>query len=154
LRLAEPAKPGIYFLSLDADSRAAVAAARRSYRLPYFHSRISAGSAGEGFHFDSTRTSSDGPAAYFVARYGPRGQPIPIRDGSLERWLTERYCLYTLDGRQRSLRERSITPLGYCGPPGPRSRPTRWSPPLESPSKASRCCTFARQDVTLWSLSP
>lgn len=27
MRLAEPAKPGIYFLSLDADSRAAVAAA-------------------------------------------------------------------------------------------------------------------------------
>jgi uncharacterized protein YqjF (DUF2071 family) len=49
LRLAEPAKPGIYFLSLDADSPAA-AATRRSYRLPYFHSRISAGSAGEGFH--------------------------------------------------------------------------------------------------------
>jgi uncharacterized protein YqjF (DUF2071 family) len=85
-----PPSPGIYFLSLGGDSRAAVAAARRSYRLPCFHSRISAGSAGDGFHFDSTRTSSDGSAAYFVARSGPRGQPIPIRDGSLERWLMER----------------------------------------------------------------
>jgi uncharacterized protein YqjF (DUF2071 family) len=95
-------KPGIYFLSLDADSCAAVAAARRSYRLPYFRSRIEVGRAEEGtIAYDLLRTSGDGPPAYFVARYGPRGPELPVRDGSLERWLAERYCLYTLDDEQR-----------------------------------------------------
>ncbi|HKF83866.1 MAG TPA: DUF2071 domain-containing protein [Solirubrobacterales bacterium] len=94
-------KPGIYFLSLDADSRAAVHAARRSYRLPYFHSRIEVERDGKGIGYDLLRTSGDGPPAYFTARYGPRGGELPVREGSLERWLTERYCLYTLDGKRR-----------------------------------------------------
>jgi len=34
--------PGIYFFSLDAARLAAVAAARRAYRLPYFHAAMSA----------------------------------------------------------------------------------------------------------------
>jgi uncharacterized protein YqjF (DUF2071 family) len=33
-------KPGIFFFSLDADSRLAVAAARRVYRLPYFRAHM------------------------------------------------------------------------------------------------------------------
>jgi uncharacterized protein YqjF (DUF2071 family) len=90
-------KPGIYFLSLDADSRAAVFAARRAYRLPYFRSRIRVERGGEGIAWDLLRTSDDGPPAYFVGRYGPRGDELTVRDGSLERWLSERYCLYTLD---------------------------------------------------------
>jgi uncharacterized protein YqjF (DUF2071 family) len=95
-------KPGIYFLSLDADSWAAVAAARRTYRLPYFRSRIEMGQDKEGtIGYDLLRTSDDGPPAYFKARYGKRGERLPIRDGSLERWLTERYCLYTLDDERR-----------------------------------------------------
>jgi uncharacterized protein YqjF (DUF2071 family) len=94
-------KPGIYFLSLDADSCAAVRAARRSYRLPYFRSRIEVGQDAEGIAYDLMRTSDDGPPAYFTARYGPVGEELPLREGSLERWLTERYCLYTLDDEGR-----------------------------------------------------
>jgi uncharacterized protein YqjF (DUF2071 family) len=90
-------KPGIYFLSLDADSCAAVRAARSSYRLPYFRSRIHVERDEEGIGYDLLRVSDDGPPAYFKARYGGEGDELPIRDGSLERWLTERYCLYTLD---------------------------------------------------------
>lgn len=94
-------KPGIYFLSLDADSCAAVAAARRTYRLPYFRSRIEVERNGQGIAYDLLRTSEDGPPAYFVGRYGPAGGELPVRDGSLERWLAERYCLYTLDSGRR-----------------------------------------------------
>ena len=94
-------KPGIYFLSLDADSSLAVHAARRSYRLPYFRSRIRVDKDQEGVAYDLLRTSDDGPPAYFQARYGAEGDELPIRDGSLERWLTERYCLYTLVDAQR-----------------------------------------------------
>jgi uncharacterized protein YqjF (DUF2071 family) len=94
-------RPGIYFLSLDADSRAAVFAARRSYRLPYFRSEIATQAGERGLAYVSRRVSGDGPSAEFVAEYGPLGGPLPVRDGSLERWLAERYCLYTLDERRR-----------------------------------------------------
>jgi uncharacterized protein YqjF (DUF2071 family) len=95
-------KPGIYFLSLDADSWAAVATARRTHRLPYFRSQIEMRQDKEGtIGYDLLRTSQDGPPAYFKGRYGGAGERLPIREGSLERWLTERYCLYTLDREQR-----------------------------------------------------
>jgi uncharacterized protein len=94
-------KPGIYFLSLDADSRAAVFSARRAYRLPYFRSRIEVERDEEGVGYELLRTAEDGPPAYWTARYGPQGEELPVREGSLERWLTERYCLYTLDEEGR-----------------------------------------------------
>jgi uncharacterized protein YqjF (DUF2071 family) len=94
-------KPGIYFLSLDADSRAAVRAARHSYRLPYFRSRISMREEEKETSFNAMRVSGDGPEASFRARYGPEGQRLPQRPGSLERWLTERYCLYAFDESER-----------------------------------------------------
>jgi uncharacterized protein YqjF (DUF2071 family) len=56
-------KPGIYFLSLDAQSRFAVAGARRTYRLPYFHARQSFSEKGDRMRFRSARVSTDGPAA-------------------------------------------------------------------------------------------
>ncbi|HEX2129175.1 MAG TPA: DUF2071 domain-containing protein [Solirubrobacterales bacterium] len=89
-------KPGIYFLSLDTESRSAVAAARRGYRLPYFHARQSRERIGEGFAFHSERVSADGPPAAMACEYTPARARLPVKPGSLERWLSERYCLYTL----------------------------------------------------------
>jgi uncharacterized protein YqjF (DUF2071 family) len=97
-------KPGIYFLSLDADSRLAVAGARRSHRLPYFQARMSARRVGSQIHYASDRVSADGPAATLRARYGQHGSEFVAPPGSLERWLTERYCLYTLNERRSVLR--------------------------------------------------
>jgi uncharacterized protein len=97
-------RPGIYFFSLDAARRAAVAAARRAYRLPYFHAAMSAHREGPTVLYDSRRLDASGPATEFRARYGPAGPRLPIDDGSLERWLAERYCLYVVDERQRPLR--------------------------------------------------
>jgi uncharacterized protein YqjF (DUF2071 family) len=42
------------------------------------------------------RTS--GPQAAFVARYRPAGSAQHPAPGSLEHWLTERYCAYTVSG--------------------------------------------------------
>jgi uncharacterized protein YqjF (DUF2071 family) len=97
-------RPGIYFFSLDASSRAAVFAARRGYRLPYFHADISIERNGAAVAYSSTRRSSDGPPASFEAQYGPSGPRLAVVEGSLERWLAERYCLYTIDARGRVLR--------------------------------------------------
>ena len=95
-------RPGIYFFSLDAGSALAVAAARRLYRLPYFHARMAIERRDGGVAFTSRRADRDAPApAELRARYRPVGAPAPPAAGSLEHWLTERYCLYTLDDRRR-----------------------------------------------------
>lgn len=87
-------KAGIYFFSLDAESPLAVEAARRLYRLPYFRARMSAVAAGEEIDFASERTESR--RATFQGRYRPIGDPAPPLPGSLEYFLTERYCLFTM----------------------------------------------------------
>src|SRR5918995_7533518 len=94
-------KPGIYFFSLDAGRRAAVIGARRTYRLPYFHSRMRADRVGAGIEYESERIDRSGPPAEFRGRYSPASPPT---DDHLARWLAERYCADTIDGRGRPLR--------------------------------------------------
>lgn len=90
-------KPGVYFFSLDAGLLSAVFAARSFYRLPYFYARMKVKVTPEEIRYHSLRRV---PAnAEFRARYRPVG-PVHLRaPGSLEHWLTERYCLYTTTGR-------------------------------------------------------
>jgi hypothetical protein len=88
-------QPGIFFFSLDTSSRLGVETARRSYRLPYFHAR----QRFDGRTFESTRTHADGPPAEFRGSYRPAGDASPAPPGSIDHFLTERYCLYTLDAQ-------------------------------------------------------
>jgi uncharacterized protein len=88
-------KPGIWFFSLDASSRVAVEAARRTYKLPYFQARMSATKRGEWVEYDSARIAE--PGRVFSGRYRPHGAAFHAEPGSLEWFLTERYCLYTTD---------------------------------------------------------
>ena len=89
-------KPGIWFFSLDTSSRGAVEAARRVYKLPYFHARISAERRGDRVDYSSTRRGTARPFV-FAGSYGPAGEPFTSGAGSLEHFLTERYCLYAAD---------------------------------------------------------
>lgn len=91
-------KPGVYFFSLDAASLTAVWGARASYRLPYFHARMSCEKprlGSEEICYRSERLHRPRPGA-FRARYSPAGPVELRRSGSLEHWLSERYCLYTV----------------------------------------------------------
>ena len=97
-------KPGVYFFSLDAANPLAVAGARLGFRLPYYRAAMRLQETNGTIHYSSTRTHAGAPPAQFVARYGPTGGVYHSRDGSLEAWLTERYCLYTVDGQQRAYR--------------------------------------------------
>jgi uncharacterized protein len=97
-------RPGIYFFSLDASSRAAVFAARRGYRLPYFHGRMGMERNGAAVAYSHERRSGDGPAASFRGEYEPTGPRLSVVDGSLERWLAERYCLYTIGSEGQVVR--------------------------------------------------
>jgi len=86
-------KPGVYFSSLDAANRMAVRVARAMYRLPYFFSKMSVCQSEGWIDYSSLRKDA---AARLRARYRPI-KPVQLgAPGSLEHWLTERYCLYTI----------------------------------------------------------
>ena len=148
-------KPGIYFFSLDADSRSAVLAARRSYRLPYFRSEIDVTAEGEAVHYRARRVSGDGPAAEFDATYSPEGAAHPAEPGTLAHWLTERYCLYPLDDAQRVCR------ADIHHPPWP-LQPARAEIELNTMTAGIGLSLeeepllhySGRQDVVLWTIEP
>jgi len=85
-------KPGVYFFSLDAASLPAVWAARTFYHLPYFHASMSSQQNAGTIHYASRR---DRGAAEFRGRFRPTVEVRLREKGSIEHWLTERYCLYT-----------------------------------------------------------
>ncbi len=87
-------KPGVWFFGLEAASAIAVWAARRWFHLPYFRARMSLEKAGEAILYKSHRTHRDAPEADFGATYRPMGEVFRAQRGSLEYFLTERYCLY------------------------------------------------------------
>jgi uncharacterized protein len=91
--------PGVYFWSLDAANQVAVWMARAAYGLPYFHADMAIKSLGENFEYSSRRLEGNRPAQ-FRARYRPVAPPRRREPGSVEHFLTERYCLYTVrDGQ-------------------------------------------------------
>jgi uncharacterized protein len=90
-------KPGVWFFSLDAGNPVAVRAARWAFGLPYYDAQMSLRALNGHIEYESTRTHHGAPSATFRGRYGPTGQPGRSRPGSLEHWLTERYCLYAMD---------------------------------------------------------
>mgnify|MGYP002622672419 FL=1 len=87
-------KPGVWFFSLDASNRLAVAAARTWFRLPYFRARMATRAEGEWISYRSRRTHRGAPPGEFRARYRPTGPAATAAPGSLEHFLVERYCLY------------------------------------------------------------
>jgi uncharacterized protein len=86
-------RPGVYFFSLDAGSRLAVRAARQLLNLPYFRAAMVIADADGEISYTCRRW--DGRAE-FRATYGPDGSAFVAEPGSLEYFLTERYCLYNL----------------------------------------------------------
>jgi uncharacterized protein YqjF (DUF2071 family) len=98
-------KPGVFFFSLDAGSAWAVYGARMLYHLPYFRASMSVRESRDGtLHYGSRRTHRGAPTAELSARYRPAGAVTHSKPGSLDHWLTERYCLYALDTARRLYR--------------------------------------------------
>jgi hypothetical protein len=84
-------KPGVWFLSLDATNPVAIWAARKFFHLPYHRAQMLLSEHEEQYSFSSSRLSD---SATFAARYRPQGERWESKPGTLEHWLTERYCLY------------------------------------------------------------
>ena len=91
-------KAGVYFFSLDAASSLAVAAARLLFYLPYFAADMAVVPREDAVGYASHRR---GGGADFIASYRPIGPVFEPAPGTLEYFLTERYCLHTLDPEGR-----------------------------------------------------
>jgi uncharacterized protein YqjF (DUF2071 family) len=84
-------KPGVWFLSLDATNPLAVWAAKRWFHLPYHRAKMSVRQTGERTEYTSQRIGSE---AELNGWFCPTGEIYESKPGSLEHWLTERYCLF------------------------------------------------------------
>jgi hypothetical protein len=122
-------KPGIWFFSLDAESWVAVEAAKRTYRLPYHLAQMSASRREDWIDYRSSRLGAE-----LDASYRPSGPAAPPEPGTLDHFLTERYCLYTehdgelhraeihhapwpLRPAEAELRETTVAPVALDGDP-------------------------------------
>jgi uncharacterized protein YqjF (DUF2071 family) len=140
-------RPGVWFFSLDASSPLAVRAARRLYKLPYLDARMSLERRDGWLDYECVRSGERGRV--FSGRYRPAGEPFHAEPGSLEWFLTERYCVYAAGARtlhradvhhgpwplqraEAELELTSIAPFELHGEP--------------------LCWFSARQDVLVWPL--
>ncbi|MBB6645904.1 YqjF family protein [Halobellus ruber] len=81
---------GVYFLSLDTGHRAAAAAGRGVFGLPFHHARMRLTRRDGRITFRSRR-EGEGSAAVFQARYRPEGERYRAEPGSLAGFCIERY---------------------------------------------------------------
>ena len=119
-------KPGVYFFSLDAGNPVAVWIACNFYHLPYFNAQMQCQqttvSGTQQYKYTSLRAPHSAPnksqtkvgqakevqtekerslkssnyAVQLEVTYGPTGPVYNSKPGSLEHFLTERYCLFTV----------------------------------------------------------
>jgi uncharacterized protein YqjF (DUF2071 family) len=147
--VTDGAKPGIWFFSLDASSQLAVEAARRVYRLPYFHARMSAEQSGGRIVYECVRR--DDPGRVWSGRYAAAGDVSHAEPGSLEWFLAERYCLYTT-GEQGRLARAEIHHEPWPLQPAQADIELNSIAPLELPDADPVLHFSQRQDVVIWPL--
>ena len=128
--------PGVWFFSLDCNNAAAVFGARKFYYLPYYNAELDLDQVNATINYSNQRT--DEPAARFQATWNI-GSPLPTSEpGSLEFFLTERYCLFSHNKgdlyrsqihhqpwplQTATIKQHSSTMIGVLGLPEPTDTP-------------------------------
>jgi uncharacterized protein YqjF (DUF2071 family) len=150
-------KPGVWFFSLEATNRVAVHVARAVFHLPYFRAKMHcAPHRLGGVEYESRRIHDGAPPAEFEARYAPIGPVQQPGRGSLEHWLTERYCLYAEDGAGRLHRgdvQHAPWPLQRAEAEI-RTNTMAAASGIELPDEAPLLHFAERVDVVVWPLAP
>ncbi|MDN5709470.1 MAG: DUF2071 domain-containing protein [Planococcus sp. (in: firmicutes)] len=85
-------RTGVYFFSLDADSLPAVKAASAGGFLPYRYARMKVAKK-DGRYVFTSRLAKPAIGESFQVGFMPSAGIL--ESSELERWLTERYCLWT-----------------------------------------------------------
>jgi uncharacterized protein YqjF (DUF2071 family) len=146
-------KPGIWFFSLDTPSVLAVEGARRAYRLPYFLAEAALRPGPGGIEFRSRRRNAERPFALETA-YRSDAEPFEPQPGTLEHFLSERYCLYAARGARLCRADIHHTP--WLLREAEAEIRTNTMPPdgISLPGDAPLCHLAERQDVVIWPLEP
>lgn len=90
-------KPGVYFLSLDVKHWASLFIAKKWYHLPYHPAQVSIQKKGETFHYNSIRKCETKIPIICKGTYTPLPEVYFPETGTLDYWLTERYCFFSID---------------------------------------------------------
>jgi len=98
--------PGVWFLSLDAQSVIAVLGARAFFHLPYYHARIETQRQGDTIAYRAQRHWAGGVPAGLTTRYEVGAETGASEPGSLQHFLVERYALYAMTPQGRLLQAR------------------------------------------------
>ena len=83
---------GVFFLTLEAESRITCYHAPKAYGLPYRFSKCKFSNVGDSYNWESVRTNGN---LVLSGQTKPIGDPMTAGNGSLEEFLFERYSLYT-----------------------------------------------------------
>lgn len=98
VRSKRTGQAGVFFFALEAASPLAVVGARTIFHLPYFLANMSRQTASDGtVRYKSHRLLTSATVG-FQATYRGLGRAqdaLPSQPGSVEHFLTERYCLFT-----------------------------------------------------------
>jgi uncharacterized protein YqjF (DUF2071 family) len=137
-------RPGVWLCSVDASNPLLLEAAKRVHRLPAYRARTSLGRDGPTRSWETRR---DGLS--FSARYRPAGDDFTAGPGSLEHFLTERYCIYTADGGRLYRAELHHPPWRLERAEA--SVPSSTIAPLPLEGEPHALCAAA-QDVLVWPL--
>jgi uncharacterized protein YqjF (DUF2071 family) len=150
-----PGRSGVWFFSLDATNWLAVRVARR-LGLPYYDARMNVEMKGETVHYESVRVHENAEPAEFKAFYRPTGPVYHSVPGSLDHWLSERYCLYGAIKPDRVVYgeihhpQWPLQPAEIDMPRNTMARPLGIELPTTRP-----ICHFARyQEVVAWPIVP
>ncbi len=97
VRSRKTGRAGVYFFSLDAGSALAVLGARTLFHLPYFLASMACRTSEDdgAIVYSSRRQLARGSVNFEGSYKGLGGSAGPSKAGSIEYFLTERYCLYT-----------------------------------------------------------
>lgn len=91
-------RQGVYFFSLDADSPLAVEVAGFGDFLPYRHAEMKLKKRKGQLEFCNRRIPADSFPESLKITFQPDSEPIA--GSRIEKWLTERYCLWTKPQKQ------------------------------------------------------
>ena len=93
-------KAGVFFITLDAQSRATCLYAPYAYGLPYRYAKGRLYVDGSMYSWKSKRVEG---AEELIGSCTGTGQSMMAKPGSLEEFLFERYCLYTLHNNRLNI---------------------------------------------------
>ena len=97
-------KPGVWFFSLDATNPVAVRVARSVFHLNYLDASIGLQRRDEWIDYRSQRTHRNQPPASLKVSYRSESEPFQAKPGTLEFFLTARYCLYAANRKGKVFR--------------------------------------------------